>query len=520
MEMEPQMMAALNQASSDIVHGMAKGAAARILVSERKALRFQQDLAATKEEALSMILRFKQAMVSKIAESERVSLGQRKRIQELEAQLKDANDTVSELRMKISSEGLGKISGPLDEQTSKGKAAQAKCNEEMLGTSVSYSLTLDSNTKVANFDPRITDGTLLCRNSTTETLLQDNSTVADCVHPNGPDFASIIMGNKEPELFKNGCTQRIRAYDQNFIVSKPGGNDNKCSHSLSDEMVLKEQGQIKPEVSVTSPSFQNPTPLMDLEKSVQSPEKGKARKFFRRVSSRRRKGRRNYVKSAHVGALFDQVEAVDETACPLPLKPSSSSQSNLIAFKDNLAQVVIKESAEDSASQSEKERDSVEEGKAEAPVMSIDDLVDRAENENCELLDNKILIDGKTNDSGIPTVDKSLMETKDLDVVCPVENQVPPKISEYHNEESIKPVEGGNDRVLKYTFRRKRKKKDFAIENEIILHERKSNSKKTRTTEKKCTLQVQPKARESSRDNRRLAQVARQLISLSEKKWG
>jgi len=43
-----------------------KEAAARIMVSEKRALRFEQELVSTKEEALRMLLRLKQMLDSKV----------------------------------------------------------------------------------------------------------------------------------------------------------------------------------------------------------------------------------------------------------------------------------------------------------------------------------------------------------------------------------------------------------------------------------------------------------------------
>lgn len=64
-----QKLTALKKAYADIILNTAKEAAARIMVSERKAMRFQQELASTKEEALRMLLRLKQMFDSKVCQS-------------------------------------------------------------------------------------------------------------------------------------------------------------------------------------------------------------------------------------------------------------------------------------------------------------------------------------------------------------------------------------------------------------------------------------------------------------------
>lgn len=62
-----QRLTALKKAYADIILNTAKEAAARIMVSERKALRFQHELQVAKEEALRMLLRLKQMMDSKVS---------------------------------------------------------------------------------------------------------------------------------------------------------------------------------------------------------------------------------------------------------------------------------------------------------------------------------------------------------------------------------------------------------------------------------------------------------------------
>lgn len=61
-----QKMEALKKAYAEIILNTAKEAAARVMQSERKALRFQHDLRATKDEALRMLTRFKQLIDSKV----------------------------------------------------------------------------------------------------------------------------------------------------------------------------------------------------------------------------------------------------------------------------------------------------------------------------------------------------------------------------------------------------------------------------------------------------------------------
>lgn len=59
-------MVALKKAYADIILNTAKEAAARVMISERKALRFEMDLNRTKDEALRLLVRLKQMIDSKV----------------------------------------------------------------------------------------------------------------------------------------------------------------------------------------------------------------------------------------------------------------------------------------------------------------------------------------------------------------------------------------------------------------------------------------------------------------------
>lgn len=64
-----QKMEALKKAYADIILNTAKEAATRIMISERKAIGFQQELLVVKEEALNMLVRLKQMSDSKVISS-------------------------------------------------------------------------------------------------------------------------------------------------------------------------------------------------------------------------------------------------------------------------------------------------------------------------------------------------------------------------------------------------------------------------------------------------------------------
>lgn len=61
-----QRLTALKRAYADIILNTAKEAAARIMVSERKAARFQRELGEAKEQGLQMLLRLKGMLDAKV----------------------------------------------------------------------------------------------------------------------------------------------------------------------------------------------------------------------------------------------------------------------------------------------------------------------------------------------------------------------------------------------------------------------------------------------------------------------
>ncbi|XP_010471581.1 PREDICTED: uncharacterized protein LOC104751355 [Camelina sativa] len=98
---DPETLAALKRAYADTILNTTKEAAARIMVSEKKARRYQQELATVRDDALHTLLRLKQMLDSKVKETEIISLKQQQKVEELEAQLEEAEDIVGELRAEL-----------------------------------------------------------------------------------------------------------------------------------------------------------------------------------------------------------------------------------------------------------------------------------------------------------------------------------------------------------------------------------------------------------------------------------
>ncbi|PIA62340.1 hypothetical protein AQUCO_00200379v1, partial [Aquilegia coerulea] len=546
---ESQKMDVLKKVYADIILNTAKEAAARIMVSERKAKYYQQNVVSTKEEALNMLLRVKQVMDSKIAESEMISLRQRLKIEELEAQLHEAEDIVTDLRDQLKEvqnelENMKKAAiKPVEEQTLK-RSHENSSEENKQNSFKAVYLPLWSGFKDASFyQKKLCDKCCLAAENALPT------TESSCKIPmeniaGKPDLASIIMTNKEHELYRNGCTQRIRAFEQNSVDGK-----SHAPTQTDDGSIIKEDGTAELTSSVASLRKDNkklaekkPTGLEEsLGKDISS-DKGQNVKF-QRFSLRKTKS--IYRKTIAVPCANQVVRSFDKgqdvNFRRVSLRKSKSKYRKTIV--PSLNQVVkmcsvstrskafpcqgssFAESGEDLSRIEEEEVQTNSESHLH-PVSSLDKTnkaeVSKDVNVQNAVGEDNLLIDkselsrqsqtiagnsGLTNrwqnyDAvGVPTdSDSQRVETCDTNVDT--------------KTETVK------DRLLKYTFRRKRKKGSSSCPDESELQEKKAIKK--RSGEKQISISEPHKSSlttESSRDSRRLVQVARQLISLSEKRW-
>jgi hypothetical protein len=154
-------------------------------------------------------------------------LSQQKKIEELEAQLQEAEDIVRDLREELREVQAELEKGtksnqlqPLDEQNLEDDIAiqEAISEKNRLMTSGS-----PSSLPCLQLQPLTTSA---MKNLTSNGTYEGNKCnsandlhMVNCYLPN-PYFASIVMRSKEPELYKNGCTQRIRAFEKYLLDGK------------------------------------------------------------------------------------------------------------------------------------------------------------------------------------------------------------------------------------------------------------------------------------------------------------
>ncbi|XP_022735821.1 uncharacterized protein LOC111289220 isoform X2 [Durio zibethinus] len=517
-------LTALKKAYAEIILNTAKEAAARVMASERKALRYQQELFAAKDEALRMLLKLKQMLDAKVNEAEMMSLNQQKRIEELEAQLGEAEDIVRDLRAELREvqDELEKlIKDPMQcmgGQKSKHDVAAAleisQQNTINNFGSVRSSL-LDAQTAfltVSDIKSSFLSGT----NVGNKCSCKDNCYVCN------PDFASIVMRRKEPDLYRNGCTQRIRAVERcllNGNLSLSGQDDAKNENTREGEEGKDMHTKLSSRADMCGPE-EKTDEFKVMQSDVHSIIQVLPVCSFRRKRKRAARYKKNKAPSSM--DIPDQVVATCQESgllCPESFSHAADENaqfgkdSRIINHDDQMGPYSpsILSSSSDAAkvvaeSRSEVDKDDVEFRKA------FDLQNDK--NDDKSLTDKKGLT---SQDSGSTENLGAASFKMDIEMVDVSAANSDVKVSEITEGSSTQPV---NNKFLMYTFKRKRKKDSLSSpDRDCSLDEDTSKMKAEVKQNGSLDSEKSTLTTESSRDTRRLAQVARQLISLSEKKW-
>ncbi|GMJ15113.1 hypothetical protein HRI_005180500 [Hibiscus trionum] len=502
---DSEKLTALKKAYAEIILNTAKEAAARIMVSERKSHRFQQELFAAKDESLHMLVRLKQMLDAKVNEAEMMSLNQQKRIEELEAQLGEAEDIVRDLRAE-----LREAQDELEKLT---KNPMRCLGEQRSEHDVADCETLSNGNTISNFQSVISSQlgtqTDIVRVSDIKcsTKVGIKCSCKDNCYVCNPDFASIVMRRKEPDLYRNGCTQRIRALercllDENLSLTgqvDDAKNENTREHEEGKDMLPKVS---RPEENIGEIKVMQ----TDVHNIIQSLPDSPFHRERKRAPS--------------PIDMHDQIVATcQESNLLCPESFSHSADENARLGEDS--RITNHDALEGSRSPSIPGSPS---NVVEVVTESGYEKVDKDDSEfmkACDLHndkdDNKLLTDKKEltgSDSGSAEnlgVASCKLELEMVDVSAV---NLDAKVSEGSSPQPV------NNKHLMYTFKRKRKKDSLSSPDRDCSLEEDTSKKKTdikrngSLDSEKSTLTA-----ESSRDSRRLAQVARQLISLSEKKW-
>lgn len=174
------------------------------------------------------------------------SLSQQKKIDELELQLEEAEEIVRDLRAELrevqaelEKVRINRIYFPVEENTAEEKQLPNRFSDESI-----YSVPASQFESAATFDTR---------NSTLNVTKESNMCCVShdhksCCNIHNPDFASILIRRKEPELCIKGFTQRIRAYERslsNGNISVSGNVDDVQNEAI----VRGDEGEV---ISVTT----------------------------------------------------------------------------------------------------------------------------------------------------------------------------------------------------------------------------------------------------------------------------
>ncbi|KAF3950545.1 hypothetical protein ACB098_01G280600 [Castanea mollissima] len=556
MEDQAQKMEALKKAYAEIILNTAKEAAARVMQSERKALRFQHDLRATKDEALRMLTRFKQLIDSKTAEAEMTSLNQQRKIDELEAQLNEAEDVIADLRTEVKH---------VWDKLEKVKRSQAKA-----------------------LNGRIRKEDASSRENTAAQLMippPPSSSASETVTTSDLKNAPLDQKSKEPEPYINGFTQRIHACERNLpdgIVPTSGDVGDHHSpekNELTTKMIHKEEGKCPvPSTRTIIMKIMKNSTREEVKKPVKVRTSRRRRNRFGKVKANSRKSRpghlmkpcqqssilssgkphsiNGFAKSAEGACTIPSIKADKEefktvhkgegknemksgdgiaTIKPLPDQLSKPCQSFSVlsccrTFSHSVNGNV--KSGEDRLRINEIESKIKPLTRLDPGLTLIKrDINPRLGSTNLTVsmkatkksgLIQNAVEDTKMDDSELgkhkgDTADNLMHPSPELNVGTV---NIPLMNSDLKDAEVSDDTKGycqsDNNRLLKYTFQRKRKKESLGnLDESVPLEKRRAGENQSGAPE----LQDSSLNNESSRDGRRLAQVARQLVSLSGRRW-
>ncbi|XP_012080159.2 serine/threonine-protein kinase pakF isoform X1 [Jatropha curcas] len=561
---DSEKLTALKKAYADIILNTAKEAAARIMVSERKAQRYQRELFAAKDEALRMLLRLKQMLDSKVSEAEMVSLTQQRRIEELEAQLGEAEDIVKDLRAELRElqDELEKVTNrqmqPLSEQNSGAENATLIATFEENRLSTSWSVI--SSLPALQCDPVITHE---MKNSTFNGTFDGSKCYSghDCHKDNcfvcSPDFASIVMRSKEPELYRNGCTQRIRAFERNLlggnlslsrqaeeknqIVIREEGEEEEEEEEEDEEEEKEEDKDIYKELTAKVDNVCDIEVSTDIVKDVEAGNKCRKRK---------RKRNRNLSLSGQADGIMDQLSMREEdkhicSNLTSKVDNGCDTEKSLGIVKDIPRRLRRKRAARyrrhtvyksfplpavDNDLLTGEDSRTIDDIPQKDPKLSLsnkNETITQVTKSDAEF-DRTCLFQNRTDDK----LSIDVLELTGQDAGSAESSEFPASKTDFKiasvllsnsNPKEPDVIESLASQPMNkflYTFQRKRKKEspsspdgDSSIDNGTL--KRKTVGKQIGYGESQKSGLIA----ESSRDTRKMAQVARQLISLSEKKW-
>ncbi|XP_044953619.1 uncharacterized protein LOC123403772 isoform X3 [Hordeum vulgare subsp. vulgare] len=220
----------LRKAYAAIMLNMAKESAARVLAAERSVAVLAEGIAAAKEDGIAALVRLKDIMKARMKQVESQSLAHVSKISELQEQLHDAWNTVASLQVE-----LQRANTELEE-------TRKTLAEERMNILPTCDKIGSNKSKTSRSKVHLRNRNLSSENKNTIRRVsidtKENGAVENManLYHRGSDMSSFIARNKKRELYRNGCTQRIRALKQRSPAadsSKQNSKDASTSNNRS-----------------------------------------------------------------------------------------------------------------------------------------------------------------------------------------------------------------------------------------------------------------------------------------------
>ncbi|XP_047944070.1 uncharacterized protein LOC125190734 isoform X2 [Salvia hispanica] len=483
-----EKLTALKKAYADIILGISKEAAARVMASEKKSVRYQHELKATKEEGVRMLMRLKHMMDAKNSEAEAAGVHQQNKIEELEAQLQEAEDIVRDLRDELS-----EVQAELERMKNRSSHHIVKPKntclveipvEDKISSCQSYEYLPPNKSSVAL---GVTVPHSLQRNECQKCY---NKIACICgAYIRDRDLPSIILRGKDPGLYRNGCTQRIRACERNH-------SDRDLSLSVETDKATDEKNvteQMEGRHTSETPASGGKI-LTDLEKKLLAEiNLGTFQSF---PQKRRRAVRRRKMIKPLAGKEHSLLQKPDQLPAHSPTKDGIPADVSA----ENPSEIGPRFPRDEAELQTQQECTKATEDNSKI----------------VEICNSSVPMGGGVNKEVMPLdLIAGCLESLPTDSEMDVASH---SLNSFDITESLS-RRPSRERVFKYTFQRKRKREALVVAEVNGTCE---TEKKIRDEQNGNVKQEQSKfslSKESSRECRRLTQVARQLISLSDKKW-
>lgn len=182
-------------------------------------------------------------------EAAETSLSQQRKIDELEAQLHEAEDVITDLRLElrwvrdklemVRNNQPQPLNAHIKKETHKNVTVEpiVPSISDSQFERVTMSDTENNPLNLRNLDNRS------C--STTQQTENFSGTHLDNNEDHTPNLASTIARSKEPELYKNGCTQRIRALERNLLngeLALVGSID--AQHTVKNDLMIETSDKV------------------------------------------------------------------------------------------------------------------------------------------------------------------------------------------------------------------------------------------------------------------------------------